>query len=60
MLFGKATADRKMAVLGAATIGAEKGLTTILWQKTVFDVDWDIDVTAPARALQALVEGETG
>ena len=59
MLFGKAAADRKMAG-AAAAIGAGKGLTTIMWQKTVFEVNWDVNVEAPARALQALVEGETG
>ena len=59
MLFGKATADRKMPVL-RATIGTDKGLTKILWQKMVFDVNWDINVKTPVRVLQALVEKKTG
>ena len=59
MLFGKPTADRKMGVL-PATIGTDKGSTKILWQNMMFEVNWDINVKTPGRALQALVEKETG
>ena len=61
-LFGKATADRKMPVLGACDLKIEigKGSTKIRWQKIVFYVDWDTSVKSAGRVLQTLVEIKTG